>query len=202
MREPIVAVTAALAARFRIEGELGAGGMATVYRATDLKHRRPVAVKVLRPELAVAIGRDRFLREIELAAGLQHPHILGLIDSGEAGGQALTAIDACPPRGTVFDEFAPAWALALRGVRPVLSERFTNAAAQGPPLMAVWVGGLFALLGAPDQALHWMRIAIERGFTNERWFTELDPFLTQYRDDPDYLALIARAKELRESISV
>ncbi len=68
--------------------------------------------------------------------------------------------------------------------------------------MAVWVGGLFALLGAPDQALHWMRIAIERGFTNERWFTELDPFLTQYRDDPDYLALIARAKELRESISV
>ncbi len=86
MSEPIAALSTALEDRFRIEGELGAGGMATVYRATDVKHRRPVAVKVLRPELAVAIGRDRFLREIELAAGLQHPHILGLIDSGEAEG--------------------------------------------------------------------------------------------------------------------
>ncbi len=77
---------AALADRYAIETEIGAGGMATVYRAEDLKHSRKVAVKVLRPELAAAVGADRFLREIEVAAQLQHPHILTLIDSGEAAG--------------------------------------------------------------------------------------------------------------------
>jgi serine/threonine-protein kinase len=76
----------ALADRYRIERELGSGGMATVYLAEDLKHHRHVALKVLRPELAAALGPERFLREIEIAAGLTHPHILTLIDSGEAGG--------------------------------------------------------------------------------------------------------------------
>ncbi len=76
----------ALADRYVIEEELGAGGMATVYLAEDLKHRRKVAVKVLRPELAATIGPERFVREIEIAAGLTHPHILMLIDSGEADG--------------------------------------------------------------------------------------------------------------------
>jgi formylglycine-generating enzyme required for sulfatase activity/tRNA A-37 threonylcarbamoyl transferase component Bud32 len=79
-------LTAALADRYRIERELGQGGMATVYLAQDLKHHRRVALKVLRPELSAAIGADRFLREIELTAGLQHPHILPLFDSGEADG--------------------------------------------------------------------------------------------------------------------
>ena len=74
---------AALADRYRIERELGAGGMATVYLAHDLKHERRVAIKVLRPELAAAIGAERFLREIRIAASLEHPHILTLIDSGE-----------------------------------------------------------------------------------------------------------------------
>ncbi|HXI20577.1 MAG TPA: serine/threonine-protein kinase, partial [Gemmatimonadales bacterium] len=60
--------------------------MATVYRASDLKHHRPVAIKVLRPELAATIGSDRFLREIEMAARLQHPHIVPLYDSGSADG--------------------------------------------------------------------------------------------------------------------
>ena len=60
--------------------------MATVYLAEDLKHHRPVAIKVLHPELAAALGSERFLREIEIAARLQHPHILTLIDSGEADG--------------------------------------------------------------------------------------------------------------------
>jgi len=76
----------ALAGRYAIGRELGSGGMATVYLATDLKHQRTVAVKVLRPELASALGPDRFLREIEIAAKLSHPHILALYDSGEAGG--------------------------------------------------------------------------------------------------------------------
>ena len=76
----------ALAGRYAIERELGRGGMATVYLAQDVKHRRPVAIKVLSPELAAALGRDRFLREIATAARLNHPHILPLHDSGEADG--------------------------------------------------------------------------------------------------------------------
>jgi serine/threonine-protein kinase len=79
---------AALADRYRLERELGQGGMATVYLAQDLKHDRPVAIKVLRPELAAVIGAERFLREIKTIATLQHPHILGLIDSGEVSGTA------------------------------------------------------------------------------------------------------------------
>jgi eukaryotic-like serine/threonine-protein kinase len=76
----------ALADRYRVERELGHGGMATVYLAEDLKHHRRVAVKVLRAELAAALGPERFLREIEIGAQLHHPHILPLYDSGEAHG--------------------------------------------------------------------------------------------------------------------
>ncbi|MDH3497960.1 MAG: serine/threonine-protein kinase [Gemmatimonadota bacterium] len=75
-----------LAGRYTIERELGQGGMATVFLATDVRHDRPVAVKVLRPEISADIGADRFLREIKLAAGLTHPHILPVHDSGEADG--------------------------------------------------------------------------------------------------------------------
>jgi eukaryotic-like serine/threonine-protein kinase len=77
-------LTAALADRYRIERQLGQGGMATVYLAHDMKHDRKVAVKVLRPELAAVIGADRFLSEIKTTANLQHPHILPLHDSGQA----------------------------------------------------------------------------------------------------------------------
>jgi eukaryotic-like serine/threonine-protein kinase len=76
----------ALAERYSVGDEIGRGGMATVYRARDLKHDRSVALKVLKPELALALGTDRFLREITLTARLDHPHILPLLDSGEAGG--------------------------------------------------------------------------------------------------------------------
>ena len=76
----------ALADRYTLERELGCGGMATVYLARDLRHKRPVALKVLHPELAYAIGGDRFLREIEVAANLTHPHIVPLFDSGEVDG--------------------------------------------------------------------------------------------------------------------
>jgi len=79
-------VSEALANRYPIERELGRGGMATVYLARDPKHGRLVALKVLRPELAATLGSDRFLREIQVAARLTHPHILPLHDSGEAGG--------------------------------------------------------------------------------------------------------------------
>jgi serine/threonine-protein kinase len=76
---------AALADRYTIERELGRGGMATVYQAEDLKHQRKVALKVLRPELSAALGGERFLAEIRVTAGLQHPHLLPLFDSGAAG---------------------------------------------------------------------------------------------------------------------
>ena len=79
-------LTSALIDRYRLERELGQGGMATVYLAEDLKHGRKVAIKVLHPELSAVIGGDRFLAEIKTTASLQHPHILGLIDSGEADG--------------------------------------------------------------------------------------------------------------------
>ena len=88
MTDPGSHLSTALADRYRIERELGAGGMATVYLAQDLKHDRKVAIKVLRPELAAVIGAERFLREIKTIATLQHPHILGLIDSGEVDGTA------------------------------------------------------------------------------------------------------------------
>ena len=77
---------AALAGRYEIDKEIGQGGMATVYLADDLRHERKVAVKVLRPDLAAALGPERFLREIKIAANLTHPHILPLYDSGEAEG--------------------------------------------------------------------------------------------------------------------
>ena len=78
---------AALADRYRVERELGRGGMATVYLARDLKHDRPVALKVLRPELGASLGPERFLLEISIAARLQHPHILPVHDSGESAGR-------------------------------------------------------------------------------------------------------------------
>jgi len=79
-------LSSALAGRYRVGRELGHGGMAVVYLAEDLKHHRQVAVKVLKPELAAAIGAERFLREIQIAAQLNHPHILALYDSGDADG--------------------------------------------------------------------------------------------------------------------
>ncbi len=82
--DPVTRLNAALEGRYRIERQLGEGGMATVYLADDLRHERKVALKVLKPELAAVVGADRFLAEIKTTANLQHPHILPLHDSGEA----------------------------------------------------------------------------------------------------------------------
>ena len=86
MTDALSRLTAALSDRYTIEREIGAGGMATVYLAEDVKLHRKVALKVLRPELAAALGPERFLQEIEIAAQLTHPHILPLHDSGDADG--------------------------------------------------------------------------------------------------------------------
>ena len=99
MSDMLERLTSALSDRYAIERELGRGGMATVYLAEDLKHRRKVAIKVLRPELAATLGAERFLREIEIAANLAHPHILPLFDSGFAEEQP-TAVPPC--RRTAF----------------------------------------------------------------------------------------------------
>jgi len=86
METPVERLTAALADRYGIDRLLGSGGMATVYLARDVKHDRPVALKVIRPELAAVLGVERFLSEIRVTAHLRHPHILPLFDSGEAAG--------------------------------------------------------------------------------------------------------------------
>ena len=87
MVDPLDRIRSALADRYAVEWEVGRGGMSRVYAARDLRHGRRVAIKVLRPELASILGAERFLQEIEIAARLQHPHILPLFDSGEAAGQ-------------------------------------------------------------------------------------------------------------------
>jgi serine/threonine-protein kinase len=84
--EALEHLTHAFGGRYEDERELGIGGMATVYLARDIKHDRHVAIKVLRPDVSHSLGPERFLREIHIVAQLQHPHILGLIDSGEAEG--------------------------------------------------------------------------------------------------------------------
>ncbi len=86
MSDRIDDLRTALSGRYEIDREIGQGGMATVYLADDQRHERKVAVNVLRPDLAAALGAERFLREIEIAANLTHPHILPLFDSGEAEG--------------------------------------------------------------------------------------------------------------------
>src|SRR5687768_10156340 len=83
----IGALSGARAGRYVIDREIGHGGMATVYLARDVRHERMVAIKVLRPDVTAMLGADRFLREIRITATLQHPHILTLIDSGEANGR-------------------------------------------------------------------------------------------------------------------
>src|SRR6059058_1611990 len=86
MSEALLRLTPALSDRYRIERELGAGGMATVFLAHDLRHDRDVAIKVLHADLGAALGGERFLSEIRTTARLQHPHILPLLDSGSANG--------------------------------------------------------------------------------------------------------------------
>ena len=86
------ALAAALADRYRFERELGRGGFAVVYLAHDLRHDRPVALKVLHDEVAASLGAERFEQEIKLAARLQHPHILGVFDSGSVEGRLWFAM--------------------------------------------------------------------------------------------------------------
>ena len=108
----LLAMQSVLGGRYRIEREIGRGGMATVYLAEETKHGRPVAVKVLHPEVSPALGAERFLREIGIAARLSHPHLVPLIDSGEADG-LLYYVSAYVPGGSLRDRLVREQRLAL-----------------------------------------------------------------------------------------
>ena len=114
-------LAAALAGRYTIERELGRGGMATVYLAEDTKHGRKVAIKVLRSGLAASLGAERFLREIGIAARLSHPHIVPLIDSGEAGGM-LYYVQPHVPGGSLRERLARERRLPVKEVLRIAQE--------------------------------------------------------------------------------
>jgi serine/threonine-protein kinase len=114
-------IATALADRYVVERELGRGGMATVYLAEEKKHGRKVAIKVLRPEITAALGTERFLREIEIAARLSHPHIVPLIDSGEAGG-LLYYVQPHVPGGSLRERLAAEHRLPLKDALRIAQE--------------------------------------------------------------------------------
>lgn len=98
--DALASLNTALAGRYEIEREIGAGGMATVYLARDARHDRKVALKVLRADLGAVLGVERFLSEIRVTANLQHPNLLPLFDSGEAGGQLFSSRASHCARGS------------------------------------------------------------------------------------------------------
>src|SRR3989442_3370442 len=118
MAETAAALASPLADRYGIERELARGGMAAVYVADDRKHGRKVAIKVLQAELVAPLGAARFLREIRIAARLTHPHILPLIDSGEAGG-LLYYVMPLVPEGSLRQRLAPEPPLPLPEAIPL-----------------------------------------------------------------------------------
>jgi len=126
MAEPSQALQASLAGRYDVERVLGEGGMATVYVANDLRHGRKVAIKVMRPEVAISLGNERFLTEIKLTAKLQHPHILGLIDSGvvsdEATGQRPFFVMPLIEGETLRETLARDGAMSAADAVPILIE--------------------------------------------------------------------------------
>ncbi len=121
MSEPIPTFGAALTERFAVEREIGRGGMATVYLATERKHGREVAIKVLRADLARSVGQERFLREIAIVARLAHPHIVPLIDSGSADGM-LYYVSPYVPGGSLRDRLANGAQLPLADVLKIAAE--------------------------------------------------------------------------------
>jgi len=121
MTTSVISPGSPLAARYSIERELGAGGMATVYLAEETKHGRRVAIKVLRPELAASLGTERFLREIGIAARIAHPHIVPLIDSGDAEG-LLYYVSPFVPGGSLRDRLVQEQRLPVRDAVRIAGE--------------------------------------------------------------------------------
>ena len=120
-QDTFVAARTLLGDRYAVEREIGRGGMATVYLAEETKHGRQVAIKVLRPELAATLGADRFLREIGIAARLSHPHLVPLIDSGDAGG-LLYYVSAYLPGGSLRERLQREGKLPVRDALRIAEE--------------------------------------------------------------------------------
>ena len=192
---------AALADRYRLEHELGRGGMATVYLAHDLKHDRSVALKVLRPELAASLGADRFLNEVRITARLSHPHILPLLDSDETGGflyyvmpyaegESLRArLDR--ERQLPVDE-----ALALT---TQVASALDYAHQQGIVHRDIKPENILLHGG---EAVVWLGQAVERGFSNHRFLEEHERLLAPLRSDPRFHVILDRARERERALEV
>jgi serine/threonine protein kinase len=184
-------LAAALGERYRIERERGHGGMAIVFLAEDLKHRRSVAIKLLKPELSAILGSERFLREIEIAATLQHPHILPLYDSGEAAGlvyYVMPFAEGESLRQRLAREQQLPLDAALQVTREVGSARPRPEATCHP---TTYFALVHAGLGERDQALRYLERAYEERLTVLAYLL-IDPRLAPLRDDPRFVALAGR----------
>jgi len=171
----------ALAGRYTVERELGQGGMATVYLAHDVKHDRPVALKVMHPELAATLGPERFLREIKLAARLQHPHILTVLDSGETAGRFWYTMPFVEGRA----------ADAVReGERAVALRPPEKDATEGPALVAN-LARIDVLAGRLDEAVdHLERVLSNPGPLSRPWL-RADPTFAPLRGNPRFERLVS-----------
>jgi hypothetical protein len=156
-----------LAGRYRVSGEIGRGGTATVYRAHDLKHDREVALKVLEPHLAAELGTERFLREIRFTARLDHPHILPLLDSGEADGVLYYVMPFVEDERAVahYPRQGFAWTLArtyaLTG-HEAKARKILGSLESGVPtdVPHPWfVAAAYAALGDHEKAIDWLETA-------------------------------------------
>ena len=168
---------ASLADRYRIERELGRGGMATVYLARDLRHDRPVALKVLHPDLARSLGPDRFLREIRLAARLQHPHILTVLDSGAAGAGAGGDEVLWFTMPYIEGESL------LDALGPISKDAF-----QGPYLQHQLVR-IYILAGQPEKALDHLEPLLRMPYYLSPDWLRVDPTFDPLRQNPRFQRL-------------
>lgn len=159
---------------YAIEGEVGRGGMATVYRAHDRRHNRRVAVKVLDREVAASLGTTRFLQEITTAAGLSHPNIVPVHDSGEHEGVVLGAINL---EHLGQSRRAQEWAQRALQLDP------------SHPVMLYNIGCFHAVAGRAELALDHLERAVELGFHHRDWLLN-DPDLSAVHDHPRFQALL------------
>jgi serine/threonine protein kinase len=181
---------AALAGHYTIDRELGHGGMAIVYLALDTRHDRQVALKVLRPEIAAALGAERFLREIRIAAGLSHPNILPLYDSGEAGG-ILYYVMPYVEGESLRDRLNREGPMPLAEALAIATETADALMRSGTYVSPAVIASVYVGLGDKDQALDWLERAIDDR-TWSMFLLRVEPMLDPLRGDPRFPRLIQR----------
>ncbi len=135
------------------------------------------------------------LYEVPGAAGFWSCTLAYCVDRDEA----LRVVEASGRSGGIYEELVVMFADALRGRRPSPSSALVAHAREATGIIGWWMAGPYAMVDHREQALAWMEVAIERGFTNERVWAEWDPFMSRYRDDPKFQALLARARQLRQA---